>query len=87
MCRKKNVFLNGLGIALLVISSASLAETGVTAEFIAVDKNADGSIDIAEAKQVKDLTEVFGTLDVNADGKLTLTEYTEGLKKLNPAGS
>ena len=93
MSRKKNVFLNGLGMGLVVISSVALADTVTLAEasappeFSAIDKNADGSVNIAEAKEVKGLAEIFGKLDANADGKLTQNEYTEGLKKLPPAGS
>lgn len=88
MCLKKNIFLNGLGMGLLVISSAALAEPTGAPEFSFVDKNADGSINVTEAKQVKGLVEIFGQLDANADGKLTPTEYSEGLKKHNsPSGS
>ena len=88
MYGKKNVFLNGLGIGLLVISSAALADSNTVPEFSTIDKNADGTVDVTEAKQVKGLVEIFGQLDANADGKLTPTEYTEGLKKKqDPAGS
>ncbi len=80
---KNNIFLNGLGMGLLVISSAALAEATAAPEFSSVDKDTNGSINVVEAKQVKGLVEIFGQLDANADGKLTLTEYTEGLKKLN----
>ncbi len=87
MRHKRNVFLNGLGIGLLVISSVVLAEASAPPEFSAIDKDADGSVNIAEAKQVKGLAEIFGQLDADADGKLTKSEYTDGLKKLAPAGS
>lgn len=87
MCRKKSIFLNGLGMGLLVISSAALAaqkEQNMAPAFSAIDKDADGSINVAEAKQVKGLIEIFGRFDTNSDGKLNLAEYTEGLKKLDP---
>ncbi len=87
MSHKRNVFLNGLGIGLLVISSVALAEASAPLEFSAVDKDADGAVNIAEAKQVKGLAEIFGQLDANADGKLTQSEYTDGLKKVASAGS
>ena len=86
MRHEKNVFLNGIGIGLLVVSIAVLAASAAP-EFSAVDKNADGSIDIAEAKQVKGLMEIFGQVDANTDGKLSSAEYAEALKKLDPAGS
>lgn len=85
---KQNIFLNGLGMGLLVISSAALAEATAAPEFSSVDKDANGSVNVTEAKQVKGLVEIFGQLDADADGKLTPTEYSEGLKKHNaPSGS
>lgn len=99
MCREKNLFLNGLGIGLLAISSIAFAESNPSStgnnpsnmestsapEFNKVDKDADGFITISEAKEVKGLPEIYGQVDANADGKLTQTEYSTAVKKQSVA--
>ena len=61
---QKSIFLNGLG--LVVISSGTLAGQNMAPVFSTIDKNADGTISVTEARQVKGLVEIFSRFDTSA---------------------
>lgn len=59
----------------LVISATALASS-FNARFAFLDKNMDGQISIAEAKQDKQVLKQFSKLDVNNDKLISKQEFS-----------
>ncbi len=83
MYHRENVFLNWVLVGLLIISGAAFAQ-GIMGDvkqhmpdYIKLDLDADGFITLAEARQVPELVEKFGQVDVDGDRKLNTAEYAE----------
>ena len=62
-----------LGLGLCLAYNVALADD---TSLDTLDTNADGLITSGEAEADPGLAEVFGDLDVNGDGFLTLAEYS-----------
>ncbi len=62
-----------LALGLCLAHNVALASD---TSFDTLDTNADGLITSGEAEVDPSLVEVFGDLDVNGDGFLTLAEYS-----------
>ncbi len=83
MYHKENVFLNWILVGLLIVSGAAFAQgvmgdgKDATPDFAKLDIDADGFVTAAEARQASGLSEMFGSVDSNSDGKLDAGEYAE----------
>ncbi len=65
---------------LCAITLTAISATTFAADipaFQAVDVNADGFISLEEAKSIEGLEQAFMMADINKDGQLDETEYSE----------
>lgn len=72
-------------ITATLLSAAALAadpakQTGATATFDSLDKNADQQISRTEAAAEKNLSDSFASIDTNGDGYVSKSEYAARTK-------
>lgn len=70
--------MNFKTLCVLALATAStLTYAAEESDFNAVDIDADGFISMEEAQNVLGLTEIFAVADIDKDGKLSESEFSE----------